>query len=118
MRPTNWPGIALLMALLGLLSACGGTTSPSGGAAGQPTSAPTALPATNTPVAQPATNTPSPAATSAPTTPPATSAPAPATAVPSEDGFAALPQGVTAEGYQMLGQADAPVTLQFFSDFL
>jgi hypothetical protein len=31
---------------------------------------------------------------------------------------ATIPQGVTAEGYHVLGRPDAPVTLTMYSDFL
>jgi hypothetical protein len=31
---------------------------------------------------------------------------------------ASLPQGVTSEGYHYLGQANAPVTIENYSDFL
>ncbi len=32
--------------------------------------------------------------------------------------FASLPQSRTAEGYYVLGEADAPVLMEFYSDFL
>ncbi len=32
--------------------------------------------------------------------------------------FASLPQSRTSEGYYLLGQADAPILMEFYSDFL
>jgi hypothetical protein len=55
--------------------------------------------------------TPAPVAT----TQPATTAPV-STAASSI--FAALPQSKTPEGYYVLGRADAPIVIEFYSDFL
>ena len=44
-----------------------------------------------------------------------------AATVPPEGGaslFASLPQSRTAEGYYVLGRSDAPILMEFFSDFL
>ncbi|HEY0736888.1 MAG TPA: hypothetical protein VGD69_18360 [Herpetosiphonaceae bacterium] len=95
-------------ALLGL-AACGGsrptTTQPSASA---PQSTATSA------AAQPsATSSAAPAATSAAET--ATTA---NTAAQANRPYAALPQSRTPEGYYVLGNADAPVTLTFYSDFL
>lgn len=59
------------------------------------------------------------APTAAPTTAVAPSA-APSTAASpaAASGFATIAQGRTTEGYQVLGAADAPVTLVMYSDFL
>ena len=62
-------------------------------------------------------------ASSARTTPaPAVRTPAEVAAtVPPEGGaslFASLPQSRTAEGYYVLGRSDAPILMEFFSDFL
>jgi hypothetical protein len=43
---------------------------------------------------------------------------APLTPAGSPSPFASLPQSKTAEGYYVLGQPDAPVAIEFFSDFL
>lgn len=48
--------------------------------------------------------------------PAAPAAPSPAPAPPSA--YADIPQGVTAEGYQYLGDPAAPVTMVMYSDFL
>lgn len=97
--------------LAGLLAACG---RPAGEQAAPPTEpAASALAAT----APPPTAPPPTAA------PPEPSAP-PAAAVPPREGSAAattadgLPQGRTAEGYPVLGDPAAPVTLTMYSDFL
>ncbi len=54
-------------------------------------------------------------ATSVPTTAPAVAATKPAAAA--NDLYAGIEQGRTAEGYQMLGKANAPVRLVMYSDF-
>lgn len=88
------------MLTLGLLAACGGATSTPGATA--PTGAqPTRAPATAAP----------PAAATAPVRP-TVAAPQP-TATAS-----GIPEGLTPEGYHVLGRADAPVTLINYSDFL
>jgi protein-disulfide isomerase len=94
---------------LSLLAACGNSAGPA---------APVASRATDTPAAPAAA-----AATSAPATarPAATTAASPPTAAaqPSAAAQAAsIPEGVTAEGYHMLGNPNAPVTLTMYSDFL
>jgi hypothetical protein len=87
-----------------LAAACG---------AGAETSVPTSAPATLAPA------TALPAATATPATalepPPATTA-ATEAATPAEAN-AAVPSGKTAEGYNYLGNPDAPITIQDFSDF-
>jgi len=55
-----------------------------------------------------------PTVTPAPPQPRPTDAPAPA---PAGD-YADIPQGVTPEGYQYLGDPAAPLTLVMYSDFL
>lgn len=96
---------ALLLLALALLAAC----------ATQPGSAPLA------------TLPPSPTAASAmPTTEPAapTSVPTAAPTAPVLAGgdvtgpYAGIPRSRTPEGYQVLGDPDAPVTLVMYSDFL
>ena len=62
-------------------------------------------------------------ASSARTTPaPAVRTPAEVAATPPLEGgaslFASLPQSRTAEGYYVLGRSDAPILMEFFSDFL
>lgn len=64
----------------------------------------------------------SPTATPVPATAPPTGQPAPAAALPTAPSAAAsryadIPQGVTAEGYQILGDPAAPLTLVMYSDF-
>lgn len=39
-------------------------------------------------------------------------------AAPAGEGLAALPQSRTSEGYHVLGDPGAPVTIEFYSDFL
>jgi hypothetical protein len=110
-----WLSFGLLLALAGMLSACGDAsvpaarTAPTGAPAGRPPTA-GAL-ATLTPAAAglrdtanvPAATSPAPSATAA--------APAPTTS-------AAIAEGLTPEGYHFRGRADAPVTLVMYSDFL
>ncbi|HEY0604928.1 MAG TPA: hypothetical protein VGD58_18555 [Herpetosiphonaceae bacterium] len=111
-------------ALLGL-AACGGstptTTQPSVSA---PQSTATSA------AAQPSASAPQSTVTSAAAQPGVTSSAAPlatsaaetqaaATSVSQANRpYAALPQSRTPEGYYVLGNADAPVTLTFYSDFL
>ncbi|MFN8568091.1 MAG: hypothetical protein U0Z44_11360 [Kouleothrix sp.] len=90
MYPRLW-----LLALLALLAACGNATIPQAAAPPQPTAAP-----------------PQPTAALAATQPAAP------TAMPSGVAAAAIPEGLTPEGYHLLGRADAPVTLTMYSDFL
>jgi hypothetical protein len=87
--------VAVIFALA-LLSACGGQV--------RETAAPTAAP----PGAGPALDPTTPATAAAPT----------ANQPAADSPFADIPQGRTAEGYQQLGAADAPVTLVMYSDFL
>jgi hypothetical protein len=107
-------GFILLLALLGVLAACGNTTPAAQNpplaatAGGLPTTTPpsSAVPATARPVAATAiavTALPSAEATAAPQ-PTASST--------------ALPEGLTPEGYHYLGRADAPATIVMYSDFL
>jgi hypothetical protein len=84
---------------------------------------PTAAPATVAPAtAASATVAPAPPATAAVPAAPATTAPAapaaPATTAPAAGPYADIPQGRTPEGYQLLGDPAAPVTLVMYSDFL
>ena len=65
----------------------------------------------------PAANTPAPsAATSAPAT--VADAPTLAPSAAATAGLDALPTSKTAEGYQSLGDPNAPLTLTMYSDFL
>ena len=104
---------ALLLALFGLLAACGNAVP---AAQIPPTAAPTdAQPAT------PSAPTAAPTITrAAPTAPPVATAPAAiATAAPqAPTASGAIPEGLTPEGYHFLGRADAPATLVMYSDFL
>jgi hypothetical protein len=45
-------------------------------------------------------------------------APSEVASTTAQSSFASLPQSRTAEGYYVLGQPDAPLTIEFFSDFL
>ena len=90
MYPRLW-----LLALLALLAAGGNATIPQAAAPPQPTAAPPQ-----------------------PTAAPAATQPAAPTAMPSSVAAAAIPEGLTPEGYHLLGRADAPVTLTMYSDFL
>ena len=95
MTRTIWLRFGFLFALLGMLGACGGTGAPAAGRA------PTVVPPSREPTSPVATVPalgPVPEATNA-----------------AEGG---IPQGVTAEGYHVLGRPDAPVTLTMYSDFL
>jgi protein-disulfide isomerase len=97
---------------LSLLAACGDAAGP---AALVPSQSP-ATPAPQAPTAQasPVATRPAPTAVAAQ---PTTLASAGQTAAPpAADG--GIPESVTAEGYHVLGSADAPVTLTMYSDFL
>lgn len=95
--------LALLVALMGIV-ACGNanpSTSESTAASG---TAPSSLAAT----AEASATTARPASTLA-------SAPATGS---SAEGYAALPQSKTPEGYYVLGDPNAPVSITFYSDFI
>lgn len=97
-------------ALLGL-AGCGGSTP----AATQPGAATPQSPATIAATQPSATGSAAPAATASIVV--ATQASA-TTIAQANRPYAALPQRRTPEGYYVLGNADAPVTLTFYSDFL
>ena len=116
-------GLLALLVLVALLGACG---APAPEQAAAPTEPPTPD-AAPSPAPSPAPPV-SAAATAAPTAEP-TGAPAAATAAPTAEPTGApaaaeptpppgLAQGRTAEGYHVLGDPDAPVTLTMYSDFL
>src|SRR5687768_3137061 len=86
------------------LTACGSEPTPASPAAtaAQPTPAPVATSAATT-VA------PTAAASQAPT-----AAPTAAASQPENSDAAAIPEGVTQEGYHMLGRPDAPITLVMY----
>ncbi|MEO7908828.1 MAG: hypothetical protein ABIV47_04180 [Roseiflexaceae bacterium] len=93
------------MLMLGLLAAC----------ASQPSTAspaPTAAEPTRAPAA------PTAAVPSAPTAALSQATAAVRTASATEPAAAGIPDGLTAEGYHVLGRPDAPVTLVMYSDFL
>lgn len=91
------------------LTACGGSTP----ATTQPSASAPGASETIAAIQPSASSSAAPGATSA-TTPAAA-----ATQVAQADRpYAALPQSRTSEGYYVLGQADAPVALTFYSDFL
>ena len=97
---------------LGILTACGGVSAPSG-------TAPTALAPARAPTSQPTAV--AIASTSVPPTIVATQpAPITVTSQPAATSVAeaSIPEGVTAEGYHVLGRPDAPITLTNYSDFL
>jgi hypothetical protein len=93
--------------LINLLAACGGQPIPSAPVA-------TAVQPTHTPIAP----TAAPAAPTAAVTQATAAAPTAAAAQPESPGAGAIPEGLTPEGYHVLGRADAPVTLVMYSDFL
>ena len=97
---------------LGLLAACGsaGNSAAPAPQAAQPTSAPPAPAAAGASTAAPQARA---TAASAPAATAQTTAPAAPTGQP-----AGIPEGTTAEGYHVLGRADAPVALVMYSDFL
>jgi protein-disulfide isomerase len=105
-----WAGLALV-----LLAACGGQptpASPAPTAAAPPTRAPAPATAAATIALTLSTSSGQGAATAqAPTAAPTAGAAQPGAAV-------AIPDGLTPEGYHILGRADAPVTLVMYSDFL
>lgn len=97
-----------LIVFVALLAACG-TPLPEQAAAPSPTTAPAAsAPAPSAPVAPAPTG-------GAQGAEPTEATPAPAVQVTTAEG---LPQGRTPEGYPVLGDPDAPVTLTMYSDFL
>ena len=102
MRLTRFFGVS---AMLFTLAAC------SAPAANTPATSP-AAPAPATTVAAPAPS----AATSAPAT--VADAPTLAPSAAATAGIDALPTSKTAEGYQSLGDPNAPLTLTMYSDFL
>lgn len=86
-----------------LLAACGTTSQP---AASAPTT-----------ISQPAATSAAPTTANA-TAEAATSAAVATAETPAETTAAAgIPEGRTPEGYHVLGNPDAPVTIQFYSDF-
>ena len=89
--------------LLGVLAACGSNAVPAG-------PAPTAVQPTREPAV--AAVVPTAIVAQAPAAGTAAAAP---TASP---GAATIPEGLTPEGYHVLGRPDAPVTLVMYSDFL
>ena len=91
--------------MLGVLAACGSQPVPASPAA-------TAVPPTSAPVA------PSAAPALAPTAAGSSAATAAPTAQLESSEAAAIPEGLTPEGYHMLGRPDAPITLVMYSDFL
>jgi protein-disulfide isomerase len=93
---------AWLLALIGMLAACGNANVPAAQVApagGQPMSEPNAT------VALPTASGP------------AAAAGAPTKVAPTAAGDS-IPQGLTPEGYHFRGRADAPVTIVMYSDFL
>jgi hypothetical protein len=96
-----WP-----LLILQLLAACGTDAAPVAAPGDRATAAP--QPAASAPTAAAATARP-------PTALPATQ---PSTAPAAPTAEAAIPEGLTGEGYHMLGRPDAPVTLTMYSDFL
>jgi hypothetical protein len=101
-----WAALAL-----SLLTACGNASAPS-------EIAPTALSPARAPTSRPIAVAPAPSSV-LPTI--ATNQPAPVTiAAQPTTGVAeaTIPEGVTPEGYHVLGRLDAPVTLTMYSDFL
>jgi protein-disulfide isomerase len=118
--PSGLRGMVLLLCLL-LLAAC---------SAGQAAPTPT-LPLAAAPTEEPTAEEPTPEPTAEPATPEPTEEPAesteePATPTPElptpteevANLYLGIPQGRTAQGEPMLGQADAPVTFTDHSDFL
>jgi protein-disulfide isomerase len=105
----------VLLALV-LLAACGGQPTPASPA---PTAAapPTRAPASATAVATIAPTSSTSSGQGAATAQAPTAAPTASAAQP-ENATASIPDGLTPEGYHILGRADAPVTLVMYSDFL
>jgi hypothetical protein len=93
---------ALFLAAVGMLAGCGGSGAP------VTQSTPAGSTAGGLPTSRPASAAPAATLAAAPT----------AAAQPSPAAAGALPEGLTAEGYHFLGRADAPVTLEMYSDFL
>jgi len=103
------PLVLLFTLTCGLLAACGSQATAPAAAPSPPAVAPSAA-------APPAT-----AAVVAPTELPtvvAIVAPTSAAGANADGPYDGIAQGRTAEGYHLLGAADAPVTLVMYSDFL
>jgi len=97
--------VLLILVIGAFVAACGNAPS-----ASVPPASPTAvLPA--------ATQTPAIASPVATTAPAVASPVATAAAAPAPTAVATLERGRTPEGYHYLGSADAPITLQEYSDF-
>jgi protein-disulfide isomerase len=97
--------LGILLGLMMVLAACGNASSPA--AVLTPTAVPSREPTAH-PTAPTAAPVPSPTLLAPTTAPPAATTAA----------QGAIPQGVTPEGDHFFGQADAPVTMVDFSDFL
>jgi protein-disulfide isomerase len=106
-------GLLALFVTLTLLAACGRQ------AAAPPTVAPTtAAPPTAAPPTPAAATATRPAPAAATATQPAPAAATATQPAPAAAGAGALAQGRTPEGYPLLGDPNAPVTLTMYSDFL
>ena len=107
--------VLLLAAVAFGVAGCGAGEVP---VSSQPAESGTALTSAATAAAaSPAPLTGSPSAPLASTTQPAQSPPPAAVAGLSVD-YASIPQSKTPEGYFLLGRQDAPVLIQYYSDFL
>ena len=96
---------------LGILTACGNASAPN-------EIAPTALSPAHASTSQPTAVAPAPSSVSSAI---AATQPAPMTVTAQPTigvAEATIPEGVTPEGYHVLGRLDAPVTLTMYSDFL
>jgi hypothetical protein len=100
-----------LIALAGVVSACGNASAPAA------QTAPTAI-AARAQATFPPASTVAPTRAAAASPPAATLAPTRAAAQPTAAVASAIPEGVTPEGYHYLGRPDAPATLVMYSDFL
>lgn len=108
----------IITPLLVLLTACGGAQEIATTAA-SPSSAPADTPTVAATPSATATVPASPTvAQAAPSPQPATATTAPSASVAPENTFAGLQQSTTAEGYPVLGNPDAPITITMYSDFL
>jgi protein-disulfide isomerase len=116
MRIINrYRSVLLLGGLLLGVTACGG-----GNPTATNTPAPAATVAAVTTVVQPTSGATVPAAPSAASqvTEIASSSPAITAAARPNSPYAAMPQSKTAEGYYALGEPNAPVVMNYYSDFL